>query len=43
MDKQDRKRQVYNRLSESFDFTGTFDECCEYFKKHDNGHLEITC
>lgn len=41
MEKQN-KRQVYNRLSEMFDFEGTFEECYEYLKKHDNGYLEIT-
>lgn len=42
MEKQN-KRQVYNRLSETFDFTGTYEECYDYFKKHDHGYLEITC
>lgn len=35
-------RRVYNTISETFDFSGTLEQCEKYFRKHDHGHLEIT-
>lgn len=43
MDNNKRQRQVYNTITETFEYTGSYEECQEYFNKHDNGHLEITC
>lgn len=40
MDK--KNRAIRNRINGQNEFEGTYEQCMEYFKQHDNGHLELT-